>query len=151
MHSFEKLTPSNYQKAYFIHCQCQPNPWSEAVFSDCLTDMYFAHQCVVKSEVLGYFVGLTVAGEATLMDIAVTSEAQNKGWGKLILNEFLQQARLNGNQQCWLEVRQSNGAAVHLYEQNGFEHIECRKDYYPTQNGREDGFVMCKQLTPDKS
>ena len=46
----------------------------------------------------------------------------------------------------FLECRPSNKIAIHLYESEGFSEVGLRKDYYPSQNGKEDGIIFAKQI-----
>ena len=46
----------------------------------------------------------------------------------------------------FLECRPSNKIARHLYESEGFSEVGIRKDYYPSQNGKEDGIIFAKQI-----
>lgn len=144
--TFTALTPENCQQAYEIHQGCHLFPWSLSVFKDCLTPPYFTAQLDYNRHVVGYFVGMAVAGEATLMDLGVDQNHRQKGMGQSLLSEFLIQARVNKCEEVWLEVRESNQQAIRLYERNGFAHIECRKNYYPNQSGRENGLIMRASL-----
>ncbi|MCZ6831549.1 MAG: hypothetical protein O7F73_18545, partial [Gammaproteobacteria bacterium] len=48
---------------------------------------------------------------------------------------------------CLLEVRCSNGGAIALYRKHGFTEDGVRKNYYPTDGGREDALLMSLNLT----
>ena len=52
------------------------------------------------------------------------------------------EARRAGAQFFFLEVRASNQAAIRLYEQQGFNEMGRRRNYYPAVNGREDAILM---------
>lgn len=135
-------TQNELPLAHAIHQSSQVNPWSFATFSDCATPPY---QCIVVlqgAEVIGYAILLTVADEGTLMDIAVANEYRGYGVGKKLLTEAIQYFKDSKMAEVWLEVRASNQVAVSLYEITGFEHIEVRKNYYPTATGKEDAFIM---------
>jgi len=144
--SFLPITVENYQQAFAIQTQCHQFPWSESVFIDCLTDQYFAYQLIVSERVVGYFIGLIVADEVTLMDIGIVEDARQNGYGRLLLNHFVGCSQMRGAVEIWLEVRQSNTSAVNLYNSVGFEMIELRKNYYPHKKGRENGLIMRKIL-----
>lgn len=45
-----------------------------------------------------------------------------------------------------LEVRESNTAAIALYESSGFHELGVRRDYYPADDGREDAIILAKYL-----
>ncbi|GAA0857666.1 ribosomal protein S18-alanine N-acetyltransferase [Aliiglaciecola litoralis] len=144
--SFHPLTVENYQQALAIHQSCHLFPWSESVFKDCLTSPYFAAHLEFENQVVGYYVGMAIVGEGTLMDIGLNHTHRNKGLGKLLLGEFIAQAKTNQCEEVWLEVRESNQVAIELYQQSGFTLIETRKAYYPTQSGRENGLIMRAKL-----
>ena len=42
----------------------------------------------------------------------------------------------------FLEVRPSNPAGYRLYEKNGFAVIGIRRDYYTSDDGKEDAIIM---------
>jgi ribosomal-protein-alanine N-acetyltransferase len=49
-------------------------------------------------------------------------------------------------------VRESNQAAIALYEKSGFHQIDLRKNYYPAANGtREHAIIMVKSCSDDFS
>lgn len=129
-------------QAYRVHSTEQPGAWSQAVFSDCLIEPYFAYQLVLDGELQGYYIGLQVLDEITLMDIAICSHYQGQGWGKFLLDDFIEQCRGRNGHEVWLEVRESNIPAINLYSSVGFELIEKRKAYYETNVGSEAALVM---------
>eukprot|EP00919_Chromeraceae_sp_WS-2016_P065105 GHVR01154118.1.p1 GENE.GHVR01154118.1~~GHVR01154118.1.p1 ORF type:complete len:153 (-),score=11.17 GHVR01154118.1:149-607(-) len=137
-----QLNQDNYRCAFAIHCQGHSHPWSEPVFADCLTDNYQAYELLQDGMCAGLYVGLFVLDEATLMDIVVGEAFRGRGLSKVLMSHFLALC-VDKNMHCvWLEVRASNVAAIGLYQAYGFEQIECRKDYYETQDGREDALMM---------
>lgn len=140
------ITVNNYHQAFVIQTQCHEFPWSEDVFADCLTDQYFAYQLTISGKVVGYFIGLIVADEATLMDIGVTKDSRGSDYGRFLLNHFICCCKNRSIVDIWLEVRESNSSAIALYNSVGFELIEVRKGYYPHKKGRENGLVMRKKL-----
>jgi len=139
---FVPLSLENYQGAYQIHTTGHFKPWSQRVFADCITQPYFAYQLQDDKQTVGYYVSLKVLDEATLMDIAVDSAYQGQGWGHKALTHFIQQCQQRQVSTIWLEVRQSNYAAIKLYEKSGFSLIEKRANYYLTENGHEDALIM---------
>ena len=136
------LTTQHIEQGYQVHSSEQPSPWSKSVFSDCLTSPYFAYQLSLNEQLQGYYIGLQVLDEITLMDIALKSEYQGQGWGKRLLDDFISQCRLRKGSEIWLEVRESNVPAISLYTAAGFELIEKRKAYYETAAGVEAVLIM---------
>ena len=140
--SFQLLNADNYPPVYKLQRQCHLYPWSRETFASCLDGQYFAWQMCQDEQLIGFYVGLQVLDEGTLMDIGLTPEARGKGLSQSLMNHFLAQCRLKGITEVWLEERVSNQGAIYLYRKNGFEVIETRKNYYPTAQGREDALIM---------
>ena len=57
-------------------------------------------------------------------------EFRKAGLGQKLLEAGIQEAAAKGVERILLEVRQSNKAAIRLYEKNGFQTIGLRKSYY---------------------
>ncbi|MCP4325952.1 MAG: ribosomal protein S18-alanine N-acetyltransferase [Psychromonas sp.] len=129
-----------------IENRAHSHPWSEKLFLSNFGQRYFNHILLQNEEVIGYFVASTVAGEVTLMNVAISPEKQGQGAGQFLLQFLLNYARQNSQQEIWLEVRSSNQSAIHLYQKLGFAEVDIRKAYYPVENGREDAVIMCCYL-----
>lgn len=140
--SFETLDEHNFDDAFALQCACHLYPWSRETFASCLTDQYFAWQMRCDGQLAGFYVGLQVLDEGTLMDIGLAPPQRGKGLSAPLLAHFIQECQKRGIQDIWLEVRASNAAAIHLYKKFGFSLIETRKQYYPHPNGREDALIM---------
>jgi ribosomal-protein-alanine N-acetyltransferase len=90
-------------------------------------------------------------GEAQILNISVVPDARRQGFGRALLHQFLDDARQFGAEQCFLEVRVSNAAAIALYEGAGFARVARRTEYYPSTSShtpREDALVMRRALLP---
>ncbi|MDM7860051.1 ribosomal protein S18-alanine N-acetyltransferase [Alteromonas sp. ASW11-36] len=145
--TFQPLDADSAAQAYIICQQSHPVPWSERVFLDCLTAPYYAWVAIHQSSIVGYYIGLLVADEVTLMDIAVAPQQRGNGVGKALLEHFLANPKTLQGNLCWLEVRASNTAAIALYQANEFVLQGTRKNYYAlatSQNDKkfEDALVM---------
>ena len=143
---FSPLTIQNSEPYFDLHKKGQFSPWSRRIFEDCLIKPYFAFSLDQDSDPLGYYIGMTVLDEVTLMDIVVSNAHQGNGLGKSLLRHFMDQCNRNNIQQVWLEVRESNAAAIKLYDTAGFILVEQRVNYYPSAKGKEDAFIMCCYL-----
>ena len=93
-------------------------------------------------KVIGYFYAQNILGEVTLLNIAVKPELHGQGYGKFLIESFVEMCVNDKVESAWLEVRSSNHKAYRLYEAAGFNEVDRRKDYYPTNNGREDAIIM---------
>jgi len=131
---------------YRLECLCHSHPWSKKLFLSNFGKRYFNHVILDNNEVVGYFVASSVAGEVTLMNIAIAPDKQGQGLGCQLLQFLIDLSREKQEQEIWLEVRASNASALALYEKLDFIEVDRRKDYYPCESGREDAVIMCCYL-----
>jgi ribosomal-protein-alanine N-acetyltransferase len=126
------------------------HPWSlSQILSICRSEQ--EHVWVLESgtrEVVGFAVSQLAAGDAGLLNIAVLPDYQGRQYGSALLQAVLGAARKAGAARCLLEVRCSNGGAIALYRKYGFDSDGVRKNYYPTDIGREDAVLMSLNLQP---
>jgi ribosomal-protein-alanine N-acetyltransferase len=80
--------------------------------------------------VAGVVVAWRVAGDAHIMELAVSPAARRRGCGSALLEAACAAAREPGGA-CLLEVRESNAGAAALYERTGFQRVGRRPKYYP--------------------
>lgn len=137
---------ADIEHVYQLELLCHSHPWSKKLFLSNFGKRYFNHVILDGQRVIGYFVASSVAGEVTLMNIAVEPKKQGAGMGRLLLQFLKDLSFTNGEQEIWLEVRASNSAALALYNRLGFSEVDKRKDYYPSEQGREDAIIMCCYL-----
>jgi ribosomal-protein-alanine N-acetyltransferase len=117
-------------------------PWTEGIFRDCLRVGYC---CVVlegDDRLNGYGVMSVAAREAHLLNLCVHPDNQRFGLGSDLLRFFLGRARAQDAQRIYLEVRQTNQAALALYNRAGFKAVGLRRNYYRAPEGREDAIVL---------
>ena len=115
---------------------CFAVPWSEKSFQE-EAGNGLAKYFVAKEDdkIVGYGGIWLVSGEGQITNIAVHPDMRKKGIASAILEELIKCAK--GCEQIFLEVRESNVAAISLYEKNGFKNCGVRKNFYhsPTENG----------------
>jgi len=129
-----------------IESSAHSHPWSEKLFISNFGKRYINHVLMVEGKLAGYFVASYVAGEVTLLNIAISPNQQGLGLGFSLL-DYLKTLSISLDQQeIWLEVRESNQAALKLYQKLGFVEVDIRHAYYPTDNGRENAIIMCCYL-----
>ena len=87
-------------------------------------------------EIYGYVGLLMVPYEADVLNITVSGKVRNRGIGTNLMREILERSKKYGVTDVHLEVRESNEAAIHLYEKLGFVRDGIRKNYYtaPVEN-----------------
>ena len=122
------------------------HPWTRGNFADSVRAGYDCRTWRLGAELVGYFVLLTGAGEAHLLNLSVAAAHQRNGHGAALLREVLALARRRGARSLFLEVRPSNRAAQALYAGFGLRRIAVRRGYYPAHSGREDALVYTISL-----
>lgn len=122
-------------------------PWSVGVFADCLRVGYCCWTIANEDEMAGYGIMSVAAEECHILNICVDPNFRRRGYAGLLLQQLLESARAHGANTAYLEVRPSNLAALDLYSENGFIKIAQRPGYYPAQVGREDAFVLSKEIS----
>ncbi|WP_243836995.1 ribosomal protein S18-alanine N-acetyltransferase [Psychromonas algicola] len=126
-----------------IECAAHSHPWSEKLFLSNFGKRYINHILIIEDEIIGYFIASYVAGEVTLLNIAIAPKYQGKGLGQKLLTYLIQFSHKLEQQEIWLEVRASNQSAIAIYQKLDFVEVDIRPAYYPAENGREDAIVMC--------
>ena len=96
------------------------------------------------SEVAGYAAVLCAADEGNLVSIAVDEEFRNMGIAREILDILYEELVKNGVEKIFLEVRESNEAAISLYRSENFEEIGKRKGFY--EKPKEDALLFMRNL-----
>ena len=129
------------------------HPWSEAVFRDSLKTDYYSWVLTQGDDLLGdvivgFVVVLVQIGECQLLNICVHSKFQHQGFGRTLLNYVIDFAKVERLARITLEVRCSNQFAIALYHALGFKQSGIRKNYYPSDDGREDAIIFKLPLSP---
>ncbi|HEY6916374.1 MAG TPA: ribosomal protein S18-alanine N-acetyltransferase [Allosphingosinicella sp.] len=83
---------------------------------------------------VGFTLSRIVLREAELLLIAVRNDYQGLGVGRLLLDNFIAEAKARGATHLHLEVRDGN-PALKLYTDAGFRQIGARKNYYTGADG----------------
>lgn len=88
-----------------------------------------------KSEFIGYLIANFVCDESELLRVAVDLKYRNMHVGALLIERYLT-SRRDYIKNYFLEVRENNKPARHLYEKYGYQVIGIRKNYYknPIEN-----------------
>ncbi|HKL79415.1 MAG TPA: ribosomal protein S18-alanine N-acetyltransferase [Mobilitalea sp.] len=116
-------------------------PWSEEDFFKSFHDENNSYLVTEEDgKIVGYCGYWGIAGEGNIYNVAVKKEYRRQGVGFLMLCQLIKQARERGITSCTLEVRQSNEAAIRLYERLGFESVGIRRGFYTKPP--EDAVIM---------
>ena len=101
-------------------------------------------ETMTPPKVLGFAAFQRLIDEAELRNLAVDPEHQQQGVGKALLEDARGRLLQAGTKRLFLEVRQSNFAALKLYYSVGFQMRSTRKEYY--REPTEDANVLSLEL-----
>ena len=127
-----------------IESDVTPFPWNAKQFAESLQN-HRSYVLCKGNRAVGFLIFNQVVDEAELLNIAVKSSFQGEGLGACLLDYFLAEVSVSAVS-LFLEVRVSNFPAIALYEGRGFRHVGERKAYYHGESGREDAWIMRRDL-----
>ena len=130
------LTPAHLDGVAELESLVFHAPWSARALELLCQDNAFGVACVDgQGRVLAYGGMMTVLDEGQITNIATHPDHRRRGLGKAVVQALLEEAARRGLCSVVLEVRESNLAAISLYEAFGFTRIGRRKDFYshPTE------------------
>ena len=121
-------------------------PWTETGFFTFLIrqDTLFL-VAEEDEEILGYCGVVMVQDEGDITNVSVKKDRQNHGIGKLLVQELIRKTEEMGVSRLFLEVRESNERAIHVYEKAGFVKNGLRKNYY--EDPVEHAVLMMHETT----
>ena len=129
-----------------LETDCFSCPWTSAQLRSQIKDEHHEFIAAVdeNDSVLGY-VGMTyILDEGYISNVAVAPAMRRRGVADALILALTEIARERGLSFVTLEVRQSNEAAIRLYEKHGFTEVGRRKNYY--ERPKEDALLMTYYL-----
>lgn len=146
---FDGIKISSANQSYigdiaYIEKECFSDPWSERSIEESMhagTKFYIAEY---GGKTVGYMGISEIAGEGYVTNVAVLKQYRNRGIGSKLLQYVVKQAKDNSCEFVSLEVRESNSAAISLYEKTGFVREGLRKNFY--DNPKENAIIMTKRF-----
>ena len=119
-------------------------PWSRAFFEKELATPFARLIVAVEAgrvgpTVVGYTCRWRVTDEVHILNVAVHPDRRGRGFGRLLLEGTLGEARSSRARIVYLEVRAGNVVARRLYRSVGFRELGVRRGYY---GPGQDAIVM---------
>ncbi|WP_292052823.1 MULTISPECIES: ribosomal protein S18-alanine N-acetyltransferase [unclassified Brevundimonas] len=125
------MTP---QELADIHAEAFDTPWDEASFSELLR----SPEVQVNGDARGFILTRTVLDEAEILTVAVRPSWRRQGLGRAMIEAAIVSSAALGAKQMFLEVAESNGGAIALYQSIGFQTVGLRKNYYKRADGSSE-------------
>ena len=141
--TIRRMQPSDLTQVCEIERENFSLPWSEKSFADSMerNDTVFL-VALADDEVAGYIGCYCIAGEGEITNVAVKSSCRRNGIGGMLLEKLYEEGALLDTQEFFLEVRESNEAAIALYSRQGFVKEGIRKNFY--EQPVENALIMWK-------
>ncbi len=119
-------------------------PWSyDMVLSEMKEAYSHFYVAVSGDQVIGYYGFLHISDELHILNVAVHPEFRERGVGSLLMSDLTERALALSARALTLEVRESNLAAIRLYERAGFVLAGTRPHYYMD---KENALIYWKEL-----
>ena len=136
------FTNKDVEEIYEIIKENFPRPW---IREQILLENIFSYKIVLEkdNQIVGFLFSEIIYEEANILLIAIKKEFQGKGFGKLLLKEFLQVCKEKKVKKIFLEVSTNNIKAINLYKKLGFDEFSLRKKYY---SDGSDAFLMVLEI-----
>ena len=139
------LTAAHLAAVAELERLCFHAPWSENALSILLGDSGFGLVALTdEGNVTAYLGVMTVLDEGQITNVATHPDHRRRGYADALLSALCAECRTRGIAELSLEVRESNAAAIALYEKHGFIQAGKRPGFY--KNPTEAALVMVKRL-----
>ena len=147
-----EMSHDDLSQVHAIEKQSFAEPWRPSSFEYEVDNRDAILKVAISdNQIVGYICVRIIVDITHVLDIAVMPELRRMGIGSLLLINALQELRRlrPDTKKITLEVRESNIAAIKLYEKFGFKEIGRRRGYY--QKPHEDAVIMERDMNSDNS
>jgi ribosomal-protein-alanine acetyltransferase len=97
-----------------------------------------------RSEITGCLVAQSSQDQGEILNLAVALQKRRCGCGTALLVAAMREFQARKVREVFLEVRESNSAAIAFYEAHGFVKCGLRKGYYRAPD--ENALAMTRQI-----
>ena len=134
-------TPADVPALAELERICFGDPWSARSLLEAIqSETSRAYVAEVSGEIAGYVLARISGPEGEILDLAVRPENRRKGMARSLLGAVRTALEYAGVREVYLEVRESNAAALALYRAEGYRPSGYRAHYY--RNPPEDAVVL---------
>ncbi len=142
--SLTRFSEEHIEQVAQIERDTFSEPWSENSLKLLCTEEYPSFVLCDGGEVLGYVSSSRALDELQIINVAVREYCRGRGYGQSLLTALHGFCQANAIISVSLEVRESNTAAISLYEKCGYVRVGARKNFYrlPTENA----IIMVKTI-----
>ncbi|MBI5847826.1 MAG: ribosomal protein S18-alanine N-acetyltransferase [Nitrospirae bacterium] len=135
------LRPEDVPEVLAIERSSFSTPWSEILFmNEIFKPRSLPKAAAIGDMIVGYICANYLLEEGHILNVTVHPDFRKQGIASRLVHSMLDLLWEEGCRAIFLEVRQSNTAALRMYEKAGFGRISTRKAYYTLPV--EDAVIM---------
>ena len=142
LYNYIPMSIKDLNKIYDLELESYDFPWTKEILRDCILYKYDSFSVFFNENLVGYVIAKITYPETHILNLTVKKNFRKKGIGKSLIELIISEARLRSSENILLEVRVGNFEAQSLYEKLNFQIIGTRKNYYESENDREDAYVL---------
>lgn len=120
--------------------------WSSDSYLPAPDGVRFACVAELEGRIVGFLMARLAVRELEILNLAVAPGARRSGVGRALVRAALEAAAAQGATGVFLEVRESNAAALAFYDRLGFAVTGRRHGYYREPD--ESAVLMSRALPP---
>lgn len=148
--SIEVLTNDDARHLTALHAEDFFRPWTEDEFETLIEqDPVFGFAAWQvgnrQDKPVGFVLARLVAGEAEILNIAVARAFRGVGLGRDLMEAVLRELHAHRAETLFLEVDETNTAALALYQRLGFREVARRKAYYENQHAERTAALVMRR------
>ena len=131
--------------------ECFSTPWALDMIAQEITGAQSRVWCAKtpQKKIVGHIAITFATDTADITTVAVLPQYRRLGIAASLLEKVVSFCEANGTSTLFLEVRESNAAAIALYEKYQFEKISVRRNYY--KQPTEDAVIYRKEMQNENS
>lgn len=103
---------------------------------------WLALQSEGEERPIAFLLGRHAGGEAEILTLGTLPQARRLGAAQRLVEAFLSKLAAEGVLVAYLEVAETNSAAISLYRRLRFYEVGRREGYYKRKEGREDALIL---------
>lgn len=140
----KKATLDDAISIYRLELECFESPWSyENVQSELENPISSYYIALYGDVVIGYMGFQSIFSEAFITNVAIKKDFRSLGYGKKLMEYFIDVCKKENIARASLEVKTTNKPALSLYSKLGFEIEGKRNNYYGIG---KDAYIMWKDI-----
>lgn len=150
-YALEPLATGDSKAVSALHAEDFSRPWTGGEFADLLAQATVFGFTVRETgrggqPPAGFVLARLAAGEGEILTIAVARAHRRRGLGWRLMDAVLRELHGARAEALFLEVDETNTAAITLYRRLGFREVGKRPAYYRSGEGTSGALVMRRDL-----